>query len=448
MLEFAGRVWGRRLRPVLLAGMFAAGTGAGAADIEEYLLQPGDTVRLSVLGVPDLSIDATIGADGQLRLPQIGRVRAEDLTIDDLQDAVATSAAGQIFRVRAPDNSANLLSITSDDIFVSLVSYRPVTLAGDVQNPGVVDFRPGLTLRAALATVGGPSRFAVGRDPLQNLTAIPRLRADHSAAILERARLVAEQWRLEAELELASIDAPPQPERMGVDPQTAEALRQDQLRILQLSGEELATQRSFAETSREQIAARRKILEQQEENQVAASRDDEEELERVRRLQANGIVPIQRLLDIRRAQLLSATRLLDTQNNLERVNQELNRVAFDDSQLESRRRRQLLVDLDRNRTALRLAELRIEALQEEMEMNGVTAFAAAGAAPDRMTCTVFRNRGARIESAPITLDEVLVPGDVVQIALIRDTQFAWGGSATPAQQNPQDQPADCGAVVN
>ena len=85
-----------RLTSVWLSALlfFAAALAAQPAQEppaqRDYVIGPGDLLRISVYDAPDLSREVRVSAEGFIRLPLLpGRVRADGLTPDELADQLA-----------------------------------------------------------------------------------------------------------------------------------------------------------------------------------------------------------------------------------------------------------------------------------------------------------------------------------------------------------------------
>ncbi len=112
--------------------------GAGAADP----VGPGDLLDVEVLGQPQLSGTARVGADGSLDLPFLGAVAAAGETPAQLEQQL-TPLYGRM--LRSPRVSVRVLENNS----------RTISVTGAVPRPGVYAYSGQLTLRQALALAGG-----------------------------------------------------------------------------------------------------------------------------------------------------------------------------------------------------------------------------------------------------------------------------------------------------
>lgn len=138
----------------LLAGCLTDGAGptAGAnpkleAPALSAQLRPGDTMIVSLLGIPEpINSSVQIDEQGLIRLQYIGAVSAAGLTIAELSDAIRAAYITKKF-------------YTTLDVSVN-VTERYVYIGGEVQRPGRIVWSPDLTLSKAVQSAGGFTLYA------------------------------------------------------------------------------------------------------------------------------------------------------------------------------------------------------------------------------------------------------------------------------------------------
>jgi len=384
----------------------------GGPAAAQYRLAPGDRVKVTVLGAGELSGEVEVDVDGSVRLPMFGAVPASDGDVEALQNALRDAIEGRVFKRLAADGAASFIAVEPDDVYASVVAYRPVYVSGAVnRGGGMVPFRPGMTVRVALASAGGTGEAAIADNPRLNG---PRLQGEEKALSYEIGRLIAELWRIEAEL--VENPYPDDPDRTAVPlhPETFEALLLAERKRLESATATMKERRAFAEEAIAQTTERKRILEAQRANQVTAAEFDAEEQARVEVLTQRGVVPISRLVDTRRAQLLSSTRLLDTENNLERIDLERIRFESDRRLYEEDRRRSLLDAAAQARSRLETASARFAAVREELAVNGQAILDLDVTRRTATVVTVFRGRETLADVDP---DLLLEPGDVIEVVV-------------------------------
>lgn len=144
----------------LLAGLFAVVSGCESTTstptranpripeaASSALLRPGDTLGVSLQGIPDPSVhNVQIDDQGLISLPFIGGVPAAGLTASDLSA-----------RIREAYISKNYYRTI--DVSVS-VTERYVYVGGEVQHPGRIVWTPDLTMTKAIQAAGGFTLYA------------------------------------------------------------------------------------------------------------------------------------------------------------------------------------------------------------------------------------------------------------------------------------------------
>lgn len=117
-------------------------TPAPAASVSpSYLLGPGDHIRLTVFGEPDLSGEFQIGPSGSVALPLIGDVKAAGVTTADFQGSLTSAYMKGL--------------LVNPKVSVELLTFRPFFILGEVSKPGSYPYTSDLTVFNAVATAGG-----------------------------------------------------------------------------------------------------------------------------------------------------------------------------------------------------------------------------------------------------------------------------------------------------
>lgn len=137
-----------------LAGCVTDGTGPtlGAnpkvdAPSLSAQLRPGDTMVVSLLGIPEpLNSSVQIDEQGYIRLQYIGAVMAGGLTTGELSQSIRDTYIAKHF-------------FTTLDVSVN-VTERYVYIGGEVQRPGRIVWSPDLTLAKAVQSAGGFTLYA------------------------------------------------------------------------------------------------------------------------------------------------------------------------------------------------------------------------------------------------------------------------------------------------
>lgn len=124
----------------------------GARAVEDYLLGPGDIIRVSVFKNPDLTLDARVSEAGSISFPLIGSVPVSGLTLPQAEQKIAELLKNGGF-VLSPQVS----------ILLTTAVGNQVAVLGQVNKPGRYPIEgAGGHLTGMLAEAGGIS--ATGSD--------------------------------------------------------------------------------------------------------------------------------------------------------------------------------------------------------------------------------------------------------------------------------------------
>ncbi|MFN3231030.1 MAG: polysaccharide biosynthesis/export family protein [Alphaproteobacteria bacterium] len=125
-----------------LAGLLFIGllsTPVGAQD--DYRLDTGDIVKVTVFGETDLSGDFKVNDNGTVSMGLVGDVSAKGLTATEVEEAIVAALK--------PDYLIN------PSVTVQVLSYRPFFIMGEVRNPGSYQYASGMSILEAVALAGG-----------------------------------------------------------------------------------------------------------------------------------------------------------------------------------------------------------------------------------------------------------------------------------------------------
>src|SRR6267154_547433 len=100
----------RRISTVFWAALVVL-TGSEGCLGAQYKLAPGDTVEVSVGGMPEQRNRMQIQIDGTVVLPGVGTVDVAGLTSAELQTRMETLLQSRILRQRSPDGREQALVV-------------------------------------------------------------------------------------------------------------------------------------------------------------------------------------------------------------------------------------------------------------------------------------------------------------------------------------------------
>jgi polysaccharide export outer membrane protein len=118
----------------------------------DYLIGPGDQLKIDVYRMPDLSQALPVRPDGRLSMPLIPDIEAAGKT----PSALAKEIEGRLRQfVREPTVSVMVTS------FVGLPGNQ-VRVVGEAAQPVAIPYREGMTVLDVMIAAGGLTRYASG----------------------------------------------------------------------------------------------------------------------------------------------------------------------------------------------------------------------------------------------------------------------------------------------
>jgi polysaccharide export outer membrane protein len=146
------RAWGdRRLRVGGLLLAAAAGVATAPAHPADYEIGPGDVLKVVVLGQTDMTGSFTVGPDGMVGFPILGKVKASENTPLELERKLTVLLADGI--LKRPQVTVTVAEYGSQKVFVT----------GEVQRPGQYALKADRTLLVLLGDIG-PLGSNVGHE--------------------------------------------------------------------------------------------------------------------------------------------------------------------------------------------------------------------------------------------------------------------------------------------
>ena len=380
----------------------------------QYKLAPGDTVEVSIGGVPEQRNRVQIQIDGTIALPWVGTMNVAGLTPAELQTRMETLLQSKILRQRSPDGREQALVIKPGDVMTSVVEYRPIYITGDVLTPGQQMYRASMTVRQAVAVAGG---FSLLRSRAQPGTDPADLVRDYQSFSTEYIKEYFHVVRTNAELRGDDSFDQTAPSEISLPATAIDPILQSEAQSLKAAQIDYRKERSFLEDAVKQSDAQLVTLRKQQDGEEKGVQADEEELERVIKLFGSGALPSPRVTESRRALLLSSTRRLQTTVELMRLQRQREDFLRQIERLASQRTITQLREL--KESSVRMADLRVKmlALSQKLQPIGGAGAAPIGTSDLRPEVTIVRKVGQQWDRIAASVDFDVEPGDVVDVAL-------------------------------
>ncbi len=397
-----------QLKATLFACALALFCSTAWADDEAYRLGKGDSVQIMTFGHEELSGDFEVDANGFLKFPLLGRVRAEGLSLTELEEALK-GPLGERFIVD-PKISANILE------------YSPIYVMGDVAAPAMYAYEPGLTVLHAVALAGGYGIQEPMDVAIQMIGAQEEFRVAFNTYRAGLARVA----RLESERDgLEEIAFPDELILDSSDPLTS-VLIDTETRIFATRSEALIGDLQLLdqqkELFRQEISALR--------GQLAATRKQADltklELKDLEELSEKGLARRPQLLMIQRNLAGFEGERTQLGAFIARAKQQIARTDQEILNRQTGYRNEILMELSEMQTAMAQLELRLKAARDSLDQLRVRVPLGLSASHDqkRSGFIITRNRGAEPKEIAATETTLVLPGDVVRVPYIEQEEPA------------------------
>lgn len=152
---------------------FAQAAAGGDSLLSSYRLASGDVLSIRVLGEDDLTREKIRLSDaGTISFPILGEIEVLGKRVAELEALIANGLRGKY--------------LLNPVVSVTIESYRPFFINGQVASTGAYSWQPGLTVIKAISLAGGfrerasKDKIYVIRDGDKSQT---RIRVDQSAPV-------------------------------------------------------------------------------------------------------------------------------------------------------------------------------------------------------------------------------------------------------------------------
>lgn len=384
--------------------------------LAQYKLAVGDVVDFNVAGTASLHRLITVDMDGRGEFPLIGSIDIAGKTINELQDIVRKEIPKKSLTLRSSEANEKTVVIDSAEVALSISEYRPVYVTGDVAKPGEIRFRPGLTVRQAVALAGG---YDILRYRMENpFIGAADYRADYVNLWYKYASLSAERLRIEAQLGQNKGVIGDKIDSFPIPSESAKSIIEIQKSKLNLENEIYQKERALYANLYQSAQDRLNFLQERQKTEQQSAEIDATETSRLADLNQRGVVPITRLVDQRRLSLISSNSALEVGARTEQTRTEAQQALFNLDNLDRKRRLDLMSTLNSVNENLNSTRERIQAVSEKMlYTNMIRSKIVRGPGGSNPLITVSRRD--KDSSIEVSVDDAsaLQPGDVINVVL-------------------------------
>ncbi|MFS8110531.1 polysaccharide biosynthesis/export family protein [Rhizobium jaguaris] len=349
-----------------------------------------------------ISGDYTVGPSGSVSVPFIGDMPAVGKTTDEIAQAIGVGLQKQFGLRDRPSAS------------VELSQFRPIYLAGEVQNPGQYPFVPNLTVLKALSLGGGTRRADAGQRFARDFI---NAKGDAVVLMAERGRLLMRKQRLLAELAgKDQIDVPPELQKL---PQSADLLA---------SEEALMKARSVRMSTQLQALADLKVLLQSEVEALGKKTDTlsrqlelaKADRDKVESLAEKGLELASRKISAEQRASDVETNLLDTDTASLNAKQSISKADQDEATLRNDWQNSLAQDMQDTDTQLETLQLKLSTSQSLMQEAVAQSADASNIDPGgqdvKVAYTIVRDDNGQPKEIQADENTQVMPGDLIKVS--------------------------------
>lgn len=368
-------------------------------------MSPGDSLTLTFPG-DTIPFEALVDFDGDIRLPAVGGLKVSGLTLDETQVVIEQALSEAKLFV---DPTVN----------VSMASYAPIVVAGQVRQPGQFPYLPQMSVATALGLSGGAN--TLDQDQLSTLrlltdtqSRIQRYSLDVARAVI---RLAAYRTFLDGQAtieltsrERAQLPAMGETELANLTEQEEEFLAGTLARAEQLQEiwvKEIDDLEAQSTLSSQRLDLQRTIVESTQEELVAAQS-----------LQERGLQTAASFASILQRSTDEKARVLEIETakiSVDRAIAEANRERFT---FTSALRLDILRDRRDVQMALEAAKLDLEREKEQLSnFSDLDLISSLHISSVVTTFQIISPRPGRSTLNNITLESPLLPGDTLVVTV-------------------------------
>jgi polysaccharide export outer membrane protein len=390
--------WGRRLLTLIMLNAWATGPAAAQTPTpQQYRISAGDKIGVTVFGQSDLSGEATVDQNGNLRLPVIGDLPAANLTPSELEKSI-----GRLLEqgyVRRPVVS------------VKIAEFRPIYVLGMVRTPGNYPYREGESVLAAIARAGGigaAEQNGMSADLFQTEERVRLLEISRAALLTKRARLVGQQNGDDR------IDFPDL-SKLAIDPARLTQIRDGEQRAFMAERQAEQQEIEALEKQFPRLQAEIASLKQQEGLELRQRELNQQLIADYEQLAKSGLARKPTYIEVKREEAR-------IEGNIERIRAETLRselsigdLRFRIAELHNNYQRRVMTELRETDRSLLELTVTLPSAQRARAARARQIGWMSAEQGQQPPLVVIRGKGTATVRYDATIDFVLQPGDIVQV---------------------------------
>ena len=393
---------------VMLLGIAPNVAAQGAVD---YALEAGDVVEFDFLDDTELPRQLIVASDGSIQVPLLGTVKVAGLYAND---ALASFQREFLDRHLLVDPKISL----------SVVTFRPIYVLGEVKSPGSFPFRPLLTVEQAVGLAGGPlTQLGVAEDRVVTRARLRGEIAGSNADLTKEAMGAAQSLaRLNNVIAIADSNVP-ELARAYLNPNLVRELRETGEQILGIEKQSFDTQKALLTEGIAEAERQLQIFDQLATNQKQTIQASKDQIDRIGGLFKKGLTVADEVNQLQRQLTSDEGRLLSIYSETSDTRQQVSSMKRELTLLEELRRREALSRLQEHVVAIEKLIADRTALEEQLYLvSNLMAEEASATLEIVLEYKTRRRTNDGFEEGAAKSTTLLSPGDVVIVSLKRPSQ--------------------------
>ncbi|WP_283180081.1 polysaccharide biosynthesis/export family protein [Gemmobacter sp. 24YEA27] len=381
-------------------------TVAFGATPDEYMISIGDELELDILDDSEPPQRFVVGGNGQVQLPFIGGVSVENTRLSDARDLIARSyIEREIF--------------IAPRVELSVASFRPIFVIGDVKTPGNYNYQPFLTAEQAAGLAGGA---AVSTNNAETRVLEKRsIEGSLSGLRADLARRAAQLARVRVQIaggaKVGWGDVPSEI-RSDIDRTLFDELTAAEDQIIALDAQSLATRRGLLTDAIAEAENRIDLMGQRHDVLVKAVESNRVEVNRSKDLVTRGLRPVSTLADDEQAQSRLEGELLRLGEERSAALVQVNTLRSDLTELDTLGEKELLTEAQSLRAAIAQGRADLASAQDRILLLTQWITSSDGPEADLLVEYLARRRtSVGMEEIALQPFEELQPGDLLMVRI-------------------------------
>lgn len=382
---------------------FAQGS---VATPDRYMISVGDELELDILDDSEPPQRFIIGGDGNMQLPYVGRLQVASLTVGEARDAVR-----RIYMERE--------IFVDPGVELSIASFRPISVLGDVREPGNYDYQTYTTAEQAVGLAGGVAISADNEEArvLERRSLEGALNSLQFDLALASARLARARAQLAGREAIEWTDLPVDL-RAWVNREMFNEHKPDEDTIIVIDARDFSTRRAMLEDAVAEAARRAELLDQREALLVQQVEIAGMELQRVGDLTERGLIAHAQLTTARGDEVQAENALLQLREDRSEALVQAAELKRELSQFDAVRERELRMQSQNFNNEVNKLVASRNSLEDRLRLLRQWMNAANSLDAELLVEYRVRRRSQDgLTTVKISASETLLPGDTLLITV-------------------------------